>query len=139
MNETGFTVDENKKAEISAKAQKDWTMLTHLSGLISFFGIPGIIGPLIAWLIKKDDMPRVDFAGKEAINFHLTMLIVAAISGALTVIFIGFIGLFLVLDFLNHLSDRRCDEGKQRGRLHISLHLAIDQLVPFFDFLDRLL
>ena len=96
MDETGIRVDENKKAEVSIKAQKDWTMVTHLSGLVSFFGIPGIVGPLVAWLIKKDDMPRVDFAGKEAINFHLTMLIAAAISGALTVILIGFIGLFLV-------------------------------------------
>ena len=96
MDETLTPVDENKKNAVSDKSQKDWTMVTHLSGLVSFVGIPGIVGPLVAWLVKKDEMPRVDFAGKEAINFHLTMLIVAAISGALTVILIGFVGLIVV-------------------------------------------
>lgn len=96
MDESLTPVDEDRQAIVDQKAQNDWTMITHLSGLVSLVGIPGIVGPLIAWMIKKDEMPRVDFAGKEAINFHLTMLIVAAISGALTIILVGFVGLLLV-------------------------------------------
>ena len=74
-------------------------MVTHLSGLVSFLGVPGIVGPLVVWLIKKDEMQRVDFAGKEAINFHLTMLIAAAISALLVFVIIGFFGLILVYIF----------------------------------------
>ncbi|NNE90830.1 MAG: DUF4870 domain-containing protein, partial [Verrucomicrobiales bacterium] len=70
-------------------------MLTHLSGLVALLGIPGVVGPLIAWIIKKDEMPRVDFAGKEAINFHITMLIIAVISVPLCLVLIGFVTLLL--------------------------------------------
>lgn len=44
-------------------------MLAHLLGIIGF------IGPLIIWLIKKDQSPFIDDQGKEALNFQLTMLI----------------------------------------------------------------
>jgi uncharacterized Tic20 family protein len=48
-------------------------MLAHLLGAII-----GFLGPLIIWLIKKDEHPFVDDQGKEALNFHLTLLIVYA-------------------------------------------------------------
>ncbi|NIL95922.1 MAG: DUF4870 domain-containing protein [Planctomycetales bacterium] len=59
-------------------------MLCHLTGLTSFVGIPGFIGPLILWLVKKDEQPFVDDQGKESLNFQLTLLIiyVAAIAVA---------------------------------------------------------
>jgi uncharacterized protein len=44
-------------------------MLAHLLGIIGF------LGPLIVWLIKKDQSPFVDDQGKEALNFQLTVLI----------------------------------------------------------------
>ena len=44
-------------------------MLAHLLGIIGF------LGPLIIWLIKKDQSPFVDDQGKEALNFQLTVLI----------------------------------------------------------------
>src|SRR5437868_1922887 len=49
--------------------EKQMGMLAHLLGIIGF------VGPLIIWLIKKDQSPFVDDQGKEALNFHLTMLI----------------------------------------------------------------
>jgi len=56
-------------------------MLCHLLGVI------GILGPLIAWLVKKDSIPEVDAYGKEALNFQLTVLmavIALNIVGAFT-------------------------------------------------------
>ena len=52
--------------------QDDKTMglLAHLLGIFL-----GFIGPLIIWLIKKDQSPFVDDQGKEALNFQLTILI----------------------------------------------------------------
>lgn len=74
-------------------SENDWAMLTHLSGLACVIGIPSFIGPLVLWLIKKDEMPIVDRAGKEALNFHLTMLIALILSAVLTMVIVGFVTL----------------------------------------------
>ena len=47
-------------------------MLCHLLGIFT-----GFVGPLIIWLIKKDQQPFVDDQGKEALNFQLTMVILS--------------------------------------------------------------
>lgn len=73
--------------------ETDWAMLTHLSGLCCLVSIPGVVGPLVFWMIKKEEMPLVDRAGKEAINFQLTMLIGQLISIPLIFIGVGFITL----------------------------------------------
>lgn len=68
-----------------------WGMLCHLAGL-AFLVVPAIgsvIGPLIIWLIKKEQYPFVDEQGKEALNFQITMLIYAAVSMVLWFICIG--------------------------------------------------
>jgi len=75
------------------KSERDWAMFTHLSGLCCLMSIPSLIGPLILWLMKKDEMPKVDRAGKEALNFHLTILIIEVISIPLMFIGIGFLTL----------------------------------------------
>lgn len=58
-------------------------MLAHLLGLI------GIVGPLIIWLIKKDEDPFIDEQGKESLNFQITMLIALFVSGMSAFLFIG--------------------------------------------------
>lgn len=59
-------------------------MLCHLLGIFTSF-----VGPLIIWLVKKDQSPFVDDQGKEALNFQLTLLIGYLISAALACVFIG--------------------------------------------------
>jgi uncharacterized Tic20 family protein len=54
---------------------KLWGMLCHLSALVQFVGPPSILGPLVIWLVKKNEIPFVDDQGKEAVNFHLTVYI----------------------------------------------------------------
>ena len=44
-------------------------MACHLLGLV------GLLGPLIIWLIKKDESPAVDKNGKESLNFQLSITI----------------------------------------------------------------
>jgi uncharacterized Tic20 family protein len=48
--------------------------LMHLSGLICLTSIPGVVGPLVAWLFMQND-PEVEPHYKESLNFHLSMLI----------------------------------------------------------------
>jgi len=62
---------------------KTMGMLAHLLGIIGF------LGPLIIWLIKKDQSPFVDDQGKEALNFQILMLIGYLIGGATSCLFIG--------------------------------------------------
>ncbi|MHB1616966.1 MAG: DUF4870 domain-containing protein [Metallibacterium sp.] len=85
-------------AQLSEMDQRNWAMFTHLSALTGIFtgGLGFILGPLILWLIKKDQMPQVNEAGKEALNFQLTMLIALLISLVLIVILIGFPLMFAV-------------------------------------------
>jgi uncharacterized Tic20 family protein len=61
--------------------------------VISFFA--PIIGPLIIWLLKKDESQFIDYHGKEYFNFFISYSIYLFISGLLTIILIGFVGLFI--------------------------------------------
>jgi uncharacterized protein len=55
--------------ETVSQDDKTMGMLAHVLGIISF------IGPLVIWLVKKDQSQFVDENGKVALNFQLTMLI----------------------------------------------------------------
>lgn len=46
---------------------KMWSMLAHLSMLLFWF-----VGPLVIWLIKKNESELVDDQGREALNFAIT-------------------------------------------------------------------
>jgi uncharacterized Tic20 family protein len=72
------------QSEISSDA-KNMAMLCHLLAIFT-----GFLGPLIIWLIKKDDTPFVDDQGKEALNFQITVLIALLVSSLLMFICIGF-------------------------------------------------
>jgi uncharacterized protein len=61
--------------------EKMWAMLAHLSGLIAAaLGGMSFLGPLVIYLIKKDESPFVADQAKEALNFQIAVLIVALIS-----------------------------------------------------------
>lgn len=65
---------------------RTWGMLAHLSGLIAgALGGMSFLGPLLIWLIKKDQSSFVADQAKEALNFQLSALI-AAIVCAVTII-----------------------------------------------------
>jgi uncharacterized Tic20 family protein len=78
-------------AQLGAE-EKQWAMFAHLSALIGFvipFGT--IIGPLVVWQMKKNDMPFVAEQGLEALNFQITVAIAFLIAALLSVILIGFL------------------------------------------------
>ncbi|HOK94542.1 MAG TPA: DUF4870 domain-containing protein [Anaerohalosphaeraceae bacterium] len=63
---------------------RNMAMLCHLLGLFTSF-----VGPLILWLIKKDEDKFVDSQGKEALNFQITVIIAGIAAGLLSFICIG--------------------------------------------------
>ncbi len=76
---------------------RTWGMLAHLSALAGVIvPLGNIIGPLVVWLVKREQSPYVDYHGKEALNFNISFLIYALISGLLILIVIGLILLPLV-------------------------------------------
>lgn len=83
---------------MSAASERQWGLFLHLSSLSGYLGIPfgSILGPLVLWLIKKDQSAFVDENGKEALNFHLSMLLYVVISIPLLFVFIGFVTIPLI-------------------------------------------
>jgi len=65
--------------------------ISALSGLVVPFG--NIFGPLLVWLVKKDDSRFIDESGKEALNFQITWTIL--MIGALLTVVVG-VGVLLV-------------------------------------------
>jgi uncharacterized Tic20 family protein len=58
-------------------------MAAHLTSLFDFglsCCLVGFIGPLIIWLVKKDEDPEADWHGRESLNFQLNMLIVSIVA-----------------------------------------------------------
>lgn len=55
---------------------RSWEVGCHLAGFSGFIsGIGWILGPLVVWLLKKDEFPSVDAHGKEELNFQISILI----------------------------------------------------------------
>ena len=78
--------------------EKQWAMFGHLSALLGLFtgGVGNIVGPLVIWLVKKDTMPFAGDQAKEALNFNITLLIIAVILVGITMVTFG-IGAILTL------------------------------------------
>jgi uncharacterized protein len=78
--------------------ERQWGMFAHLAALAGFI-IPfgNMIGPLVVWQIKKNEMPFVDDQGKESLNFQITVSIAVFVSTLLTVILIGFLLIAIVV------------------------------------------
>ncbi|MBI3836310.1 MAG: DUF4870 domain-containing protein [Planctomycetia bacterium] len=57
---------------------RNWAALCHAAALLGLFPLIGfghIVGPLIVWLVKRNDHPYIDEHGKESINFQISVMI----------------------------------------------------------------
>jgi hypothetical protein len=71
-----------------SKDERTLAMLCHLLSF-SFVVIPlgNILGPLVLWLVKKDEMAFVDRHGRAVLNFQITYTIVVLV--AVLLVFVG--------------------------------------------------
>ena len=97
--------------------ERMWGMLCHLLALAGFIGIPfgHIIGPLVIWLMKKEQYAFVNDQGKEALNFQISMTIYIAIAAILIFVLIGFVlmGALAIIDIvLIIVASIAANEGK---------------------------
>jgi hypothetical protein len=82
-------------------------MLCHLAALAGFLPMMpflAVAGPLVVWLVKKDEYPFVNTQGKAAINFQLSMLIYGAFA-ILLALACGSLGIGIVLFLAVVISD----------------------------------
>lgn len=75
-----------------------WATAAHLSPLVGLIGVPfgNILGPLVVWLIKRQEHPFLDDQGKEALNFQISLTLYALAAG-LVVAPLFFVGALLPL------------------------------------------
>lgn len=64
--------------------ERTFAVLIHVVSIVSSF-----LGPLILWLVKRDESAFVDHHGKEALNFQITMFIAWSVSILLVIVLIG--------------------------------------------------
>jgi uncharacterized Tic20 family protein len=79
---------------------KNWGMACHLTALCMYIGIPfgNILGPLVVWLIKKNDSPFIDDQGKESLNFQISMTLYSILPILFCITIIGlFVGIPLLI------------------------------------------
>ena len=82
--------DATEQDNAPTKEERSLAMACHLLALIGFivpFG--NLVGPLVMWLVKKDESAFVDDQGKEAVNFNITMSIAGVVCVMLAFVVIG--------------------------------------------------
>jgi uncharacterized Tic20 family protein len=66
---------------------KDARTMAVLMYILAIF--TGFIGPLIIWLLKKNESQFIDDQGKELLNWEITVFIAFIVSAILMVVLIG--------------------------------------------------
>jgi uncharacterized protein len=78
----------NQPQYVPTPEERSWGLLAHISGLIaSWLGGMAFLGPLIVWILKKDQSPFVADQAKEALNFQIAVTIALWVSFALIWVF----------------------------------------------------
>jgi uncharacterized Tic20 family protein len=77
---------------------QDERNIALLSHVLAFF--TSFIGPLVIYLVKKDESKFITDHAKESLNFQITLIIGYIIGGILSLILIGIVVL-LALGVLN--------------------------------------
>jgi uncharacterized Tic20 family protein len=127
-----WTAAPGGRAPMRADEERQYALFLHLSALAGFLtgGLGFVLGPLIMWLIKKDDSPFVDRHGRAAVDFWISVLIyvvgafvlfmVVAVAtlgiGVLLLIpllFVGGIALFVLALLLPILAGLKAQRGEE--------------------------
>jgi uncharacterized Tic20 family protein len=85
--QSATNVNPPEKPYLPTSEERNWALLAHLSGLLaSALGGLAFLGPLIVWLIKKDQSPFVADQAKEALNFQIAVTIALIVSGVIALL-----------------------------------------------------
>lgn len=64
---------------------RNWAVAAHLTGVFAGWVVPfgGLLAPLVIWLMRKEEDTFVAHQALEALNFQLTVALVALFGAAL--------------------------------------------------------
>ncbi|MDJ0498277.1 MAG: DUF4870 domain-containing protein [Acidimicrobiia bacterium] len=79
---------ETPQPQIVSQDSRNLATVSHLSGFAVFLGVPPIVGPLLVWLLKKDD-PWVEYHAKEALNFNISFMIYGLVAALAIILLVG--------------------------------------------------
>jgi len=92
-----------QEIKVYSESERNWGMLCHLSAFAGFI-IPlgGILGPLIFWLLRKEESVWINRNGKASLNFQLSMLLYHVLCIPLFILLIGFffLGVLIFLEIV---------------------------------------
>lgn len=81
-------IDQNERGE-QVTTSSDERLLAMLVYVTSFFTT--IIGPIIIWLIKREESAFIDYHGKEYLNFVISYFVYGIVAALSMLILIGFL------------------------------------------------
>ena len=81
---------ENRTPQVVSTDSRNLATLSHLSSFAVFLGVPPLVGPLLVWLLKRDD-PWVEYHAKEALNFNISFMIWGLVAGISILLLVGLI------------------------------------------------
>jgi uncharacterized protein len=64
---------------------RNWGLAAHLSAYVGAWVALAFLGPLVVWLLKREEHPFIDHHAKEALNFNLSFLLYGVVGGVLAV------------------------------------------------------
>lgn len=94
MSDDYTIIDSDGKGE-SMNTTSDDRLMAMLIYLLSLF--TSIIGPVIVWMIKREESDFVDFHGKEYLNFFISYAVYSIVASISMVVLIGFVLLPVVV------------------------------------------
>lgn len=81
---------ETPKPQVVSQDSRNLATLSHLSSFTVFLGLPPVVGPLVVWLLKRDD-PWVEYHAKEALNFNISFMIYGLVAALAIILLVGLI------------------------------------------------
>jgi len=64
---------------------RNWALATHLSAFLGAWLALAFVGPLVVWLLKRQDHPFIDHHGQEAVNFNLSVLLYGVVLAIIAI------------------------------------------------------
>lgn len=75
---------------------RNWAMAAHLSALLGAWVALAFVGPLVVWLLKREEHPFVEEHAREALNFNLNLLLWLVVGFVVVIVTLG-LGILVVV------------------------------------------
>lgn len=77
---------------------RTWATAAHLSAFVALLGVPSFVGPLVVWLVRREQDAYAGEHAREALNFNLSVLVYVVVGGAVAgVLTLATLGIGLAL------------------------------------------